>query len=465
MKKFGIISAISLMILLFIIILGTSFVKRTSFYDEDYFKNTERRIDSIKAVTFSEHDSIMAGFSKVSITPTLQNSADDYSGGKFIQVPLAGFGDRKGKYATAIHDSIFVKAVALKVKSQLVVLISSDLLIIPPNITDSAMVLLSKDGFYRNQLFFSATHSHSSFGGWGPGYFGQEFAGKENRNIQKWIVQQIRKAVNEAVADLSAASIGYGSFDAGDYTRNRVIGEAGTKNNEFSYIVLEKGNGKKAVIGSFSGHATTLGGDNLEVSADYPGYWERKIEEKYADYAMFSAGSVGSQSVSGKGDGFEKSGYIGESLADSLLNRLPKTKLSNTTTLSSVSLKVQLPEYHVRITTKLNLSTYLSTKLMPLPVNVYFQALRIGDLIWITTPCDFSGEYALQIKNSLAAEGYGSIVTSFNGSYIGYVVPGKYFYQDEYESKLMGWFGPNMGDYAMDLIARITKIVLTAENI
>ncbi len=166
----------------------------------------------------------------------------------------------------------------------------------------------------------------------------------------------------------------------------------------------------------------------------------------------------------GKGDRFEKSKYIGESLADSLISRLPNTDLACITTLSSVSLKVQLPEYHVRITTKLNLSSYLSTKLMPLPVNVYFQALRIGNLVWITTPCDFSGEYALQINNSLAANGYSSLVTSFNGSYIGYVVPGKYFYSDEYESKLMGWFGPNMGDYAMDLIAQISKIVIAPEN-
>ncbi len=301
MKRAAIITGISLLFLLILVISATSFVKRTSFYDEHYYKNTQVKIDSIKNVCFSESDSISAGFAKVSITPSLGNTIENYSEGSFIQVPLAGFGDRKGKYATGIHDSIFVKAVALKVRSQLIVIISTDLLIIPPNITDSVMVLLSKDGIRRDQLFFSATHSHSSLGGWGPGYFGQEFAGKENKNIQKWIVFQIRKAVNEAVADLSPASIGSGSFDAGSYTKNRVVGEAGTKNDEFSYIVLEKINGKKAVIGSFSGHATTLGGDNLEVSSDYPGYWVRKTEEEYADLAMFSAGSVGSQSVSGKG--------------------------------------------------------------------------------------------------------------------------------------------------------------------
>jgi hypothetical protein len=126
---------------------------------------------------------------------------------------------------------------------------------------------------------------------------------------------------------------------------------------------------------------------------------------------------------------------------------------------------MQLPPYHFRITNKKSLPTFLSKKLMPLPQNVYLQALRIGNLIWITAPADFSGEYALQIKNSLAPLGYQVMVTSFNGSYVGYIVPGRYFYYDQYESKLMGWFGANMGDYTMDLIRRISRIVTQTNNI
>ena len=96
---------------------------------------------------------------------------------------------------------------------------------------------------------------------------------------------------------------------------------------------------------------------------------------------------------------------------------------------------------------------------MPLPQNAYLQAVRIGKMVWISAPCDFSGEYALQIKQALAAKGFNANVTSFNGSYVGYIVPGRYFYLDEYEPKLMGWFGPTMGDYTMDLIHQMTEIV------
>ena len=124
-----------------------------------------------------------------------------------------------------------------------------------------------------------------------------------------------------------------------------------------------------------------------------------------------------------------------------------------------------MPEYHIRLTTKLNLATALSNKLLPLSDNVYLQAVRIGNMIWITTPCDFSGEFALQLKNSLAAYGFNANVTSFNGSYVGYIVPGRYFYLDEYEPKTMGWFGPNMGEYMMDLIRQLSRAITDQDNI
>jgi hypothetical protein len=90
---------------------------------------------------------------------------------------------------------------------------------------------------------------------------------------------------------------------------------------------------------------------------------------------------------------------------------------------------------------------------------VFLQAVRISDLVWVTTPSDFSGEYALDLKNSLHRMGYKSIVSSFNGAYVGYVIPRKYFYLDEYESRTMAWFGPNLGDYMMDIIFRMTRAV------
>ena len=283
-------------------------------------------------------DLVYAGFAKVSITPGLNNVIDEYSEGKFIQVPLAGFGARKGKPATGIHDSIFIKAVALKVALNTIVFVGADLLIMPPNITDSVTALLLTKGIRRDQVYFSATHTHSSLGGWGPGFIGGQFAGNENINLERWLIQQITKAVVTAIADLRPARIGTGNFNAGNYTQNRLIKDSGTKNGDFSFIVVEQIGHKRAVLGSFAAHSTTMGSGNMEISADYPGYWERKIEQTSADYALFLAGSVGSQSPAGEGNGFDKPRFIGEALADSLNVHLPEVKMSDRVDFSALSI-------------------------------------------------------------------------------------------------------------------------------
>lgn len=464
-KRLGIALGIFFLSVVLILLISTSFVKRSSYYNQAYYNEAKTSVDSLRKQNHIVDDSLLAGFSKVSITPLLNTTEDNYLTGMFSNVPLAGYGDRRGKPATGIHDSIFVKAVALKINSKMIIFLSADLLIMPANITDSVTAALLKEGILREQLFFSATHTHSSLGGWGPGFIGKQFAGNENKFLQKWLVNQITSAVRLAAADLKPARIGYGSFDAGGYTRNRFIGESGTKNNDFSYIVIEQPGHRKAVIGSFSAHATTMGSDNMEISADYPGYWARRIEATSADLALFIAGATGSQSAMGTGEGFDKARNIGETLADSLNKHLSLTALYDRISFSSVSLKMPLPEYHLRLTTNINLSTFWTKKLMSPPENVYLQAARINDLVWITTPSDFSGEYALQIRNFMAAEGFSSTVSSFNGSYVGYIIPGKYFYIDDYESRLMNWLGPDMGEYTMDMIRQISRIVTGLNNI
>jgi hypothetical protein len=465
MKRFGIIFCSVVALLTVIFIAGTSFVKRASYLDKEYYRLSLSKIDSIRSVTDIIKDSVQAGFARVSITPSLNNSDDDYIEGRFVRVPLAGYGDRKGRPATGIHDSIFVKAAALKTGDKLMFFVSADLLIIPPNITDSVATVLAKKGIKRDQVVFSATHSHSSLGGWGPGYIGKQFSGDENKSLEKWLVLQISHAVVKAMENLQPARIGSGCFDAGAYTNNRLIGETGTTNNDFCFIVIEQSGGNKAIIGSFSAHATTLGSDNMEISSDYPGYWERKIEKTTADLAIFFAGSTGSQSPEGEGKGFEKAGFIGESLADSLNKHLPEVQLEYQIVFSYVPFKMLLPEYNIRLTNRIGLSSFISNRLMPEPTNVYLQVIRIGKMVWIATPSDFSGEYALQIKNALASKGLICNISSFNGSYIGYIIPGRYFFLDEYESKIMGWFGPEMGDYTVDLIRQITEIVTDTENL
>lgn len=444
-----------------ILILCSCAVVKTPYTRTAYYQKTVDRLNSLKSETKCINDSLYAGFSRISITPFLNNALEKNRHDRLKKVPIAGFGQLKTKYATGIHDSVFVKAVALKVDQHIIVIISADLLIMPPNIIDSVTSVLEKAGLKRDQLFFSATHTHSGIGGWGYGPIAKIMAGKENQNLEKWLTIQIKNSVLNAISDLRQAKLGSGSFNASQYIRNRLTGEAGEKNEEFNFLLIEQAGRRKAIIGSFSAHATTIGRKNTLISADYPGYWERKMEAASADIAMFCGGSMGSQSAVGQGIEFESAQFIGEALADSLLIHLKKVTLNEKVSISDLSLKILLPEYHMRLTKNINITSGLSNRLMPLPKNVYLQALRINNLIWIFTPGDYSGESGLQIKNLLAEKRFQAFVTGYNGSYIGYIIPGKYFYLDYYESKSMGWFGPTLGEYFMDLIIQMSKVMIS----
>ncbi len=464
MKKLLKISGIALVAIVLLLIVvyfaATGPVVNTPYFESEYFKKSCAEIDSLKMNFSPAKGELLAGFSRISITPVLNAASDDFEKGKFVKMPLAGFGARKGAPATGVHDSIFVKVAALKVQNKLVLLVGADLLIMPPNIGDSVVAQLGKNGITRDQVFFSATHTHSSLGAWGVGFAGKEFTGEENKNLEKWLIQQVSKAIVAAVTDLKPASLATGDFNAAAYIRNRLIGEKGTKNDDFSYILIQQKEGKKAVVGSFSAHSTTMGDKNMEISGDYPGFWQRKMEASGFDCAIFMAGAVGSQTNRGEGNGFEKPRFIGESLADSTLLHLNECRLNDSVLLSSATIKLNLPEYHYRVTTTRNLATSLTEKLMPQAVDPVLQAFRIENMVWVTTPADFSGEFSRQFKNTMAVKGFDANITSFNGNYVGYIIPGRYFYIDGYEPKEMGFFGPTMGDYTFDLINQIAGILI-----
>jgi hypothetical protein len=64
------------------------------------------------------------------------------------------------------------------------------------------------------------------------------------------------------------------------------------------------------------------------------------------------------------------------------------------------------------------------------------------------------------MKEMLRAHGGDAVVTSFNGSYIGYVIPDRYYYLPGYEPKVMSFFGPNLSDYLDEVLRRLALCVL-----
>lgn len=72
-----------------------------------------------------------------------------------------------------------------------------------------------------------------------------------------------------------------------------------------------------------------------------------------------------------------KSLKIGESLADSLEIHLAKVELKDKIDLSTMSLKMDLPDYNIRLTTNVHFSTWLSKNLCLCQKTCIYKLLKL----------------------------------------------------------------------------------------
>jgi hypothetical protein len=423
---------------------------------ETYYAEAMARLQKLATTNHVARGDLSAGFGRALLTPRVGTVQDDPAKGEFKSLPLAGYGSRHGKPALGVHDELYIKAVALRVGDHLGIMLGADALIIPPEVTDLAIRRLAKElKLSREQVYLSATHTHASLGGWGEGMVAEAFAGGFQPGARVWFADRIVAAVRDAVADLKPAALGQGRFVAGEFVRNRVVGQLGKVDPEFSYAVVKQKDGKTAVLGSYAAHATVLSSDLMEFSADYPGCWEQSIEQATGGIAVFLAGGVGSHSPVPPEKGFAGAERMGQALAQAVLAHLSEVTLTNSIAFGILGLEFPMPPTNVRLTDGLRLRPWVARRLVSVRRTSFIQAFRLENWIWISTPCDFSGELALGIKDYLRCEGSNPVITSFNGDYIGYVIPLKYYHLDGYEPRTMSFFGPNVPDLFDDLIRRL----------
>ena len=440
-----------------ILVVSISSIDTKPYFESTYYKNTIANIDKADSIRKSTKGVLLAGFSRVNITPNIIEGVENPSEGAFNTIKLAGFGD--GKIAKGVHDSLFAKAVAIEVDGQTIVMVGADLLMMPEAIVEGVeKELKGKSDISRNHIFYGATHTHSSMGNCVPGFIGKSFGGEFQPELITWLSKKFAQVIISAIADMKPSELSSGYINVPDLVRNRIIGETGRLNDKLSIVSIKQDSARHAVIGIFAAHATTISSWNEEYSGDYPGYFQRSLENKGVDIALFFAGTVGSHTNNGEGGKFEKAKYVGEKLADAAKTCIARLEYSEEIELSLLTAEIEIPKLQmIRISDNLRLSPFVGNKLVPKKNSILLQGLQLNNFIWTAMPYELSGEYAIDLKNALELKGYNSAFTSFNGQYLGYIVPAKYYYYDTYEARLMGWYGPSMGDYLMELIYKLTN--------
>jgi hypothetical protein len=195
------------------------------------------------------------------------------------------------------------------------------------------------------------------------------------------------------------------------------------------------------------------------LSGDYPAEVIKNLEHEY-DFAQFTAGSVGSQRFKGFDGTYdfaltEKVGKLFSSMITSATQEMMPAELD----ISTGSLKVEYGSSQLRLIGDIKLRDWVF-KSVNEPLKGEFTILKIGDLLMLGTPCDFSGEIVkLRNFDGLAdSNDMKLIITSFNGNYTGYITEDvHYLREDDEELYILNWVGPHFGQYFTEIIEAIIE--------
>ncbi|MGC8989807.1 MAG: neutral/alkaline non-lysosomal ceramidase N-terminal domain-containing protein [Verrucomicrobiia bacterium] len=438
------LAALSLILLLAIVSLAP--VDHSAWKDTLLSRELDLALNAIRMQTNVVWGQLRAGFGRAKLTPSFGATVNDPDQGRFQSLPLAGYGARKGRPATGVHDDLWAKAVALAVNGRTGIMVSADALIIPREVAEMAVDRLKARGIQRNNLYFGATHAHSSIGGWGRGVVAEAFAGNFVPESRAWFARQLAVATEAALDDLSPARAGAAFFTSTNHVRNRLVGWRGAVDPGFRVLEIVQDDGDHAVLGSYSAHATVLPASVMEFSGDYPGAWAAAMEKNGCALALFFAGGVGSHSPRANAPGWDGVDRMGAELARFTEAALKQIKLTNHVAFGLITLPLRLPALQVRVSDGIRLRPWLASLLLPVEKQTIVQALRLGEATWLSTPCDFSGELAMSLPIPQERKRF-TTVTSFNGDYVGYVIPNRYYHMAGYEPRTMSFFGPQMPEY------------------
>ncbi|MCK8492520.1 neutral/alkaline non-lysosomal ceramidase N-terminal domain-containing protein [Spirosoma sp. RP8] len=416
-------------------------VDDTPYREMPYYAQTKQRLAQLPA-PLTTGQPLRAGWAKVNMTPS-------------YTTPTGGYGERLGKHWKTIADSIFVRAILLDNGNTKVAVVGLDLVITPPTVTEALKKRLPEVGLRWENVYMGAIHSHNSMGGWAPRLVGQLIAGGYDEKIVNRITESVLTAIRNAQANMAPVQVGFGETDATDLISNRLSssGPTGPLDGKIRLLELKKTTGESALLCTFAGHPTLFDGDNSAyLSRDYPGSLVDRLEKKSASFAVFLAGAVGSTAPEprGKTDFQEIRNYAGD-LAVRIERTVPTIQPRPDSTLSILTLPLGLREPHPRVFGNWRVRPWLFYALYgDYPSDL--KALRIGQTVLLGTPCDFSGELAAELNPVAAQKRLNLMVTSFDGGYIGYITPDRYYNRQAYEVRDMNWFGPYNGDYFKEMM-------------
>ena len=233
---------------------------------------------------------LRAGAAKAVITPDLQIN----------KVYLAGFGHNR--IATAVHDDLYVRCLALEAGDQTFAMCSADLIGLFYDDVLKIRAEVKSQAPEISHLIVASTHVHEgpdTLGLWGP----TPLQTGIDSNYLDWLDSQIAATAVKAARSAQPAWMQFASDDDPLLEKLQAVDRPPLVKDPHMLVVritrADTGD-PIAVLVNWSDHPETLGRENTEVTADYAHWLCQYAEDRLGGTAIFFNGSIGKVSTLGE---------------------------------------------------------------------------------------------------------------------------------------------------------------------
>ncbi len=404
----------------------------------------------VLAVLFSNGKSLTANVARVDITPPIE-----------MKYTLGGYGERMNKPAEGVHDPIMAKALVLKNGNKKYAIITIDILGLPSNVKPDLLKRIAAKGWNTENLMLLPSHSHGSLEMAAinsKNVFGVPQIGIFQPELLKFFIAKLEMLMTDADQNYREVKIGSGSAKFDGLNRNR----RGDKivDNELTVTRIDLPNGQPlAALVNWTAHPTFIGGNDMLVSAEWPGYLQTDMEKTIGKgvVVMYYNGAEGDQSpvYNGQGGAYEKIQGYGKIIAEkamSVYNSVQTKKESELVySYKIIDLPEQVahPDFMETGGAEYGLNEQTVKVIMDAlgPKKVGMGSVRIGDFVLVGIPGELVAELGNKIKDSLKNDKVKHVaIGGLANEWISYILTEEeYVNGGGYESSV-SFYGPKLGE-------------------
>jgi hypothetical protein len=261
---------------------------------------------------------LSAGYAQNDITPGLDKP-----------VYLAGFG--RDRRATAIHDALYVRALALKSENTAIVLAAVDLIGF-----FRWHVLDVREAFQKScpdfDLILASTHTHhgpDTMGLYGPGAFTSGVDPDYMASLKQIITRTLVAAASH-ISDVRMKACSVKVTGLAKNARNPDI-----RDEELTCLQFISGDAILATLMNFPCHPEVLFDENTVITSDYPGFLRAAVEGDTRAPCLFFSGALGGMMTPDVEEhSFAEAEHMGKTLAAAGLAALEESPIVDPPSLS-----------------------------------------------------------------------------------------------------------------------------------